>query len=242
MKLWEVVFKLRSGSCLLDLSSLYPQNTFVMWYVWNRQLLKFNSVGHSEVENIAKFLKKSQFVVEKTKESEDETVLLINVLRDEDLDVWDIAASRNCLELPPAVFRNGIGTYRFAGFEEREVKSLITDIQGKAEVEVVRKKQLPLNVIRSSLWTSSILNSFTKRQAQCLIAAQSMGYYGSPRRATTGTVAKSVGITRSTFETHLRKAENIIINSFVPYLQLFNVEEKTKDFHHRTLLNAIEES
>lgn len=235
MNLWEVVFDLKSGSALIEISKTFPQNDFVMWYVWNRQLLKFNFSDESELSRIREILTANDCEVLEEQILERRAVLLLRVKNSDSVDVWDISYERNCLELPPAVFQNGAGRFRFVGFKEQDIKALLEDVRRNAEVEIIRKKKLPLNVIRSSLWINSMLTGFTPRQAECLIAAQSMGYYNSPRKTTTGKVAARVGVTRSTFETHLRKSENIVMNSFVPYLKLFNLEKDESDFHHRTL-------
>src|SRR5207253_5888577 len=47
-----------------------------------------------------------------------------------------------------------------------------------------------------------------------------------PREVTTENIARSLGVSRSTYEEHLRKAENRIVGNLIPYLQLFAVGEK----------------
>src|SRR5204863_7260530 len=48
----------------------------------------------------------------------------------------------------------------------------------------------------------------------------------SPREVTTENIARSLGVSRSTYEEHLRKAENRIVGNPIPYLQLLALGEK----------------
>jgi len=241
MDLWEVMLELEEGNPLIRVSTLNPNKTFIMWYLWNRQLIKFNFDSPDEVQKVCQTLKKNQYEIIKTEKSEHLALVLADCKFDGEVDIWAISTHRNCLELPPAVFVNGKGLFRVAGFDEKSVIGFVKQINEKTDARVIHKKRLPMNIIRSSLWTSSILSSFSQRQAESLIRAQLMGYYETPRKATTGKIAKSMKVGRSTFEDHLRKAENIVINSFVPYLKLFNsnIEE---DFHHQTLEGPLLEA
>jgi O-6-methylguanine DNA methyltransferase len=64
------------------------------------------------------------------------------------------------------------------------------------------------------------------RQAEALLAALRMGYYDEPRRCTTGEVAQSMGIARSTFEEHLKRAESRLLRSVAPLVRLRLEEQR----------------
>ena len=238
MDLWELMLEIEEGNPLVEISSLYPGRPFIMWYLWARQLIKFSFGNLEELKNITESLEKSQYKIIRTETADNMALVLAESKFDGKLDIWDISTSNNCIELPPATFEDGKGIFRIAGFDEKSISRFVSQIDSRARIKILHKRRLPLNVLRSSLWTSSILSSFSSRQAESLIRAQEMGYYDTPRRVTTSEVAKSMKIGRSTFEDHLRKAENILVNSFVPYLNLFNSYGE-KDFHHQTLSRPL---
>ena len=241
MDLWEVMLEVGEGNPWIEISSLYPGRKFIMWYLWARQLIKFSYDEPTELQSIIESMEERNFRIIKTEKSERMALVLAEPNFNGDADIWDISTHNNCLELPPTIFENGKGVFRIAGFDEKSVASFVDQVRKRTEANVLHKRRLPLNVVRSSLWTSSILSSFSPRQAESLIKAQVMGYYETPRKTTTGKVAKSVGLGRSSFEDHLRKAENILINSFVPYLNLFNTYGE-EDFHHLTLSSQVKKS
>ena len=53
----------------------------------------------------------------------------------------------------------------------------------------------------------------TGKQIEALSKEYDYGYYSTPRRITTESISATLGISRSTYEEHLRKAENKVIES-----------------------------
>ena len=76
------------------------------------------------------------------------------------------------------------------------------------------------------MWVNSLFADLTGKQMDAILKAHRYGYYASPREVTTESIARSLGVSRSTYEEHLRKAENRIMASLIPYLQLFAAAEK----------------
>jgi predicted DNA binding protein len=68
--------------------------------------------------------------------------------------------------------------------------------------------------------TTSLLGGLTEKQASALITALNEGYYRIPKKITTDEIAQRLGIPRTTFEEHLRKAESKVLVALTPYLQL----------------------
>ncbi|MFW9993324.1 MAG: helix-turn-helix domain-containing protein [Candidatus Odinarchaeota archaeon] len=58
------------------------------------------------------------------------------------------------------------------------------------------------------------------KQLQALLVAYTNGYYKIPRSVVMEDLAKKLQISRKTFEEHLRKAENKIINVLLPAMML----------------------
>ncbi len=234
MDLWEAVFSIDVRGRYNELSLEFSDTRFLMWYVWNRQILKFGPCSPEGIAGVRSFLNSHGLAVEKELSFQDGALMLIREDSGDELDVWSIADRNMCIELPPATFSVGTAEYRFAGFDEASIKALISDLGKYGKVELKSKRKLPINVLRSTMWMSSIFSNLTEKQMQCMINAQLSGYYRIPRSTGTEQLASKSGLSRSTFEAHLRKAENTVINSLVPYLQLF-MSTRDDDFHHLTV-------
>lgn len=59
------------------------------------------------------------------------------------------------------------------------------------------------------------LGNLTERQRESLEAAYRSGYFDWPRESTAAEVADSLGIDRSTFHAHLRKAEQCLFSTLI---------------------------
>lgn len=89
------------------------------------------------------------------------------------------------------------------------------------DVEVARKRPLrpgdaPAELLRAGL----LLPRLTRKQAEAILAALEAGYYDVPRRVTTLDVARKLGVARSTFEEHLKKAEAQFVGALAPLARL----------------------
>lgn len=139
---------------------------------------------------------------------------------------WNVWEPHEFIDAPPAIYQDGWGYFRVIGFEEEGTRNLFRDFNRLGPTELIRKRELPLSTLPTSVWVNSLFADLTSKQMGAIPKAHRYGYYTSPRQITTENIAKGVGISRSTYEEHLRKAENQIMNALVPYLQLFASSEK----------------
>lgn len=73
----------------------------------------------------------------------------------------------------------------------------------------------------TTLWAETFFSDLTGKQIEALSKEYDYGYYSTPRRITTESISATFWISRSIYEEHLRKAENKVIESLMPYLKLF---------------------
>jgi hypothetical protein len=128
-----------------------------------------------------------------------------------------------CLHVPPARIHAGWEEFKMVSFSEERTRDVFARLRKEgAEVELVAKK--PLN--RQALLATegpglgSLFDALTDKQAEAVVLANRHGLYASPRRTTAAAIADSVGLSRSTFEEHLRKAENTLLGGMAPHLEL----------------------
>lgn len=89
------------------------------------------------------------------------------------------------------------------------------------QVEVARKRPLKASEAPAGLLRDHLpLPKLTRKQAEALLAALDAGYYALPRRVTTLDVARKIGVGRSTFEEHLKKAEAQVVGALAPLARL----------------------
>jgi len=127
------------------------------------------------------------------------------------------------LHVLPVVYEQGWEYYRIIAFKHEDVNGLLQRFDDRGFVfEILRK--VPFNgFIASSLTLTAdaLFSDLTEKQMDALLIAYTNGYYQFPRRADVQAIAAKKRVPRTTFQEHLKKAENKIIGSLVPYVQLY---------------------
>lgn len=221
MGAWEISFKIKYDYPLMVMSGKYPGARISMWCVWDREMIHAPMDHEDAVEEINEYITQIGRTIEGYKPSSDGFVITMKCTCDLNTSVWRYTGENHLVDLYPAVFLDGWGYFRAISFNEDDTRNLFRDLSKMGNVELVSKKQLHLGALPSTVWTESIFTRMTDRQMESVLKAYDYGYYSSPREVTTDSIASSIGISRSTYEEHLRKAENRIMEAIMPYLKLF---------------------
>ncbi|MDJ1434208.1 helix-turn-helix domain-containing protein [Halostagnicola sp. A-GB9-2] len=126
----------------------------------------------------------------------------------------------NCLSFPPREYRNGTITIRIISLNEENLTTFFHDINEDYSVTVESKQEIAN--LRSNdplLMIDADVPNLSERQQEALLTAFDMGYYEIPRRHTTADIADEMGIQRRTFEEHLRRSEEKLLNSLVDHIR-----------------------
>ncbi len=225
---YEVAFKLQHDNCPYnEFSKNNPDATISHWCNWSRDVLE---VAHRNLQD-EKFQRSLQElthmlgtrVMRRSYAKSNLQVVLQHCACDQipppTLPVFE---RRNCLELQPAVYTGGWEWYRVIAFSERDIKNLFKDLEGTCSVEVVSRRSIFDESVRDTylLSVARLFGNLTNKQVRALITALDNGYYRIPRSATAEQIAERLGLPRTSFVDHLRKAENKVLLSVAPYLRL----------------------
>jgi predicted DNA binding protein len=128
----------------------------------------------------------------------------------------------NCMKMEPVIYRDGWEWYRMIAFNQNDVKKFFSSLEKFATVEVISRKTSPERSVRDSfvISSNSLLGSLTEKQVMALISALNQGYYLVPKKVTADVIASRMGVPRTTFEEHLRKAESKVLHALTPYIHL----------------------
>jgi len=225
MPLWEVSFRSRYDYPFIDLSREFPDTPISMWCLWDKELLQVSTRDPHTLEGIEKGIRKSGHIVEQWVDVGQGRIFLLNCTCDKYRSIWTIEEEHECLDAPPAVYRDGWGYFRMLSIDDARTRALFQDMNRQGPTELIRKRELPLNTLPTYIWVHGLFNDLTPKQRDAMLQAYRYGYYSSPRQIKTEHIAKGLGLSRSTYEEHLRKAENRILTALVPYLELYSATE-----------------
>jgi len=231
MGLWEISFRTQYDYPFIEMSGRHPGIPISMWCIWDRELLQVPSRDEHELAEIEKEIREAGRIVDKWVEAQEARIFMLRCTCGvHSNSPWNVWEPHECIDAPPAIYQDGWGYFRVITFEEDRTRNLFRDFNRLGPTELIRKRELPLSTLPTSVWVNSLFADLTSKQMGAVMKAHRYGYYTSPRQITTENIAKGVGISRSTYEEHLRKAENQIMNALVPYLQLFAASERKPAF------------
>jgi len=130
----------------------------------------------------------------------------------------------NILNIFPNMIENGWAYHRLIVFKHEALEELLTRLENAGRFCKILRK-VPLDGFVSSSLTMSadaILSGLTDKQMEAVLTAHRHGYYNLPRLSDVQTIAAKEKVPRTTFQEHLMKAENKLVNALVPHLKLLN--------------------
>ena len=108
---------------------------------------------------------------------------------------------------PVQILENGMNIWHIGSWDKKELLKFITNAEKKYDgklLKIVQKKISNVSIF-------SIQPELTKKQKKALELAVKEGYYAYPRKIGLEELAKKMSISYSTFQAHLRKAEQKIL-------------------------------
>jgi predicted DNA binding protein len=229
MGLWEVSLRASYDDPFIDLSRAVPDTPISMWCLWDRELLQISHRDPKVVGQVEKAIRRAGRVVDHWVDAHAARLFLLKCTCERYNSPWNLMDTHRCWDEPPIVYQDGWANFRAISFEADGPRALYEGLRKLGRAELLRKRELPLNVLPTSVWTHVLFGDLTAKQAGALLTAHRFGYYTSPRSVTTEHIATSLGIGRTTYEEHLRKAENRVISTLMPYLEIFSTADRPTD-------------
>lgn len=229
MSLWEVSLRASYDYPFIDLSRAVPETPISMWCIWDRELLEIPSRDPKVLRVVERSIRKTGHVIEQWVDGRSSRIFLLECTCGRYDSLWNVIEAHQCWDAPPVVYRDGWANLRILTFLSENAGAVYRDLRKRGPAELVRKRELPLSALPSSVWTNVLFGDLTQKQSDALLTAYRFGYYNSPRQVTTELIAASVGVGRTTYEEHLRKAENRVIAALIPYLQLYTGADRPAD-------------
>jgi predicted DNA binding protein len=227
---YEVSFKLQHDNCPYNqFSKDNPSVIISHWCNWSKDVLE---ISHREIQSdpqIKQDLQKltkalGAKIIRRSFSGSSVQVVFMHCACDSiPPPTLPVIEKRNCLELLPAVYSDGWEWYRVIAFSERDLKDLFKDLDRHCStIEIISRRSIYDESVRDTflLSTASLFGTLTDKQTRALMTALDNGYYRLPRTSNAGDIARLMGVPRTSFVDHLRKAENKVLQAVGPYLRL----------------------
>ncbi|WP_435348339.1 helix-turn-helix domain-containing protein [Haloarchaeobius sp. HRN-SO-5] len=221
MSLYEASFRVRHECPYREFSERYPDITIREWYVSDCQVLEITAADaptadlRDEIDDLGTVLHESV-------DDDGLHVVTQSCLCSLEDTIVDRFEEHNCLYQPPTVHRHGWEHYTVVAFDEADVGALLRDLDGARDVDVLSKTAIEEQRIPHTTLApvDQLFDDLTARQLAALQLALENGYYEQPRQTSLRELAAPTSVARSTFEEHLRKAENKLLTNAGRFLRM----------------------
>ncbi len=205
-----------------EFSERFPEAEMTLWVSALTDLFQVTYPGNYQVEDMLEAGKDLLAYSEAYHDANSILFLTQQPFIEEIESVMAVADETDCMLVPPMTFHEGWETHRLVTRSQDNVRRFVNEVSKKGQVEVLSLKSLDHMDLMNDVGVvpGLLLEGLTDKQAYVLTAAYESGLFDVPARAKMDEVANRVGLSRSTFGEHLRKAEYEVLKNLYPFLKL----------------------
>ncbi|MCD2203950.1 helix-turn-helix domain-containing protein [Halobacterium sp. KA-6] len=221
MSLYEASIRVKHECPYRSISERYPDLTIREWPLSDCQVLEITS-EETPTDELLEEIDQLGTVLHESADEDGYHVVTQSCLCSLDESIIDRFEKHNCLYQSPTIYRQGWEHYTVIAFDGEDIRALLDDLRSDREIELLSKtsiseKQVPHSMLAP---VDQLFENLTDRQVAALQLALETGYYEQPRKTSLRDLAEQTSVARSTYEEHLRKAENKLLTNAGQFLRL----------------------
>jgi hypothetical protein len=221
MSLFEASFRVKHECPYREISEHYPDLTIREWYLSDCQVVELTAPG-SPTDDLLDEIERLGPVLHRSVDESGLHVVTQSCLCSLEDSIIERFEEYNSLYQPPTIHRQGWEHYTVIAFDESDVRALLRDLEADRDVEILSKTAITEQQVPHSMLApvDQLFEDVTDRQLAALQLALESGYYEQPRKTSLRELADRTAVARSTYEEHLRKAENKLLTNAGQFLRL----------------------
>lgn len=223
--MYEISVKFQHHCPYSDLSRKFPEARLLLWDNLQREFLDARSTAKKDWPKMSRALEslakdKGSRVLRRISDGRSFQLMIMTCACERSGTTLDWVMESDCLFVPPIEFAGGWETYHVIGFDRGAAGRLLAKFGSKGKAEISGQKRVePASMAQSTVFPLlDPLSAMTPLQLSALATSMAMGYYRLPRRTSTGRIAQSLGVPRTTFQEHRKKAESKLMAALAPYV------------------------
>lgn len=222
MPLLDSRVKIRHPCAYCEISSTFPDVQFVLWCNGDTDALR---VVAPDFDTLQRTLEYGRELLGMELMSCDERPSMILTGRcvcpTGGRSVVDLAEAHGCWVMQPIPMLGGFEYHRVFSPDQESVRAFIEDVRrfGEAELISLRSRENLDVVDQVGSVSVHLFAGLTDRQIEVLTTAYEEGILDVPSSGSMDLAAARVGISRSTFGEHLRKAMHQLVSNAYPFIR-----------------------
>jgi len=232
MALYEASLRVKHECPYREISERHPDLTIREWPLSDCQVLEITTED-TPTDRLMDDIDRLGTVLHESVGESGYHVVTQSCLCSLEESIVDRFEEYNCLYQSPTIYRQGWEHYTVIAFDEADVRALLDDLRTDRDIELLSKTAIEESQIPHSMLTpvDQLFEGLTDRQLAALQLALEHGYYEQPRGTSLREIAGRTAVAKSTYEEHLRKAENKLLTNAGRYLRLVTATASTDPLH-----------
>lgn len=243
MVVFELEFKVRHNCRLADFSIRNPLAGIYKWRIKNHEIIEVFSRDGTENQDAFEDACTLDGVIDHVGDKYQNHLISKSIPCGVENIIDDCSSNLDILHIAPVSYYGGWEYHRVIAFRQDDITKLIEEFQECSYMPWILRK-VPFSGFSAgsmTVRTETLFEGLTDLQTDAVLTAHSHGYYRIPRSADVKAISNSIGVRRTTFQEHLRKGENKIIQALIPHLHTWHHFSGKRGTHPAPLEGSIAE-
>jgi predicted DNA binding protein len=222
MQIIDAKLRVRHDSTMYRLSQQYPNSRMLLWCNGNTDVLQVSAGGVDSLDAVMESLKEVASIKEMMKEK-GSAVTMVRTCACDGEYLPEIVEKAGCLAIGSRTFTGGWEMLRLFAPDKAALRECVARLKLYGEVDIASMKERNESGALTDMGIAPLpfLGGLTDKQIEVLVSAHEHGLLSVPAKTRMEVVAKKMGLSRSTYGEHLRKAMQRLVENSYPVLKLY---------------------
>ncbi|MDX1534123.1 MAG: helix-turn-helix domain-containing protein, partial [Thermoplasmata archaeon] len=220
--LLDTAIKVQHPCPFCDLSVAFPEAKMAVWCNRTLEVMQIEAPQDEALEAVLEAAKESLHVYDVFQDGRFALTMARKCECQSYRSITSVADEHGVWHVPPITYYDGWETHRIISSGKRPLQRFVADIRTDGRVQVLshhpRERLDPIHHL--GLAPVRLFEGLTGKQVRSLVLAYERGLFELPARERMDHVAEGIGVARSTFGEHLRKAQLRLLRNSYPFLKL----------------------
>jgi len=233
MSMYEIEFKIRHECRYGRISQRNPHCRIMVWRTGEREVIEVIPKGGREISPVIEEIAQQDEMIEVFHEDDRGYIIPgIHLCQVEHI-IEECVEEFGILTIYPVIFTSGWQYHRIVVFRHDHIGKIFSKFEESCFVPWLLRK-MPFRGFSESqmtVTTEVLFAGLTEKQTNAILTAYANGYYKTPRDADLQTIADRIEMPRTTFQEHLKKAENKVMRAIIPHIHTWHHFSSSKGEH-----------
>lgn len=224
MQVIDAKIRVRVNSTMCRISGDHPDARMLLWCNGNYDVIQVSSGDPAYLDQVMVSLKEIGTISELGREK-GSAITMFRECACDGIGSYDIIEDNGCFPIGGKTFIEGWEEIRIFAPSQAALRDAISQLNlhgGEVEIASMRTRNESVALRDMGIAPVPFFGGLTEKQIEVVVTAFENGLLSVPAKSKMDEVAKKVGLSRSTYGEHLRKAMFTLVENSYPVLKLYS--------------------